>query len=187
MNKQKSTGFTIVELLIVIVVIAILASISIVAYNGIQARAENSKTIAAAGAYFKAIKMYEVDKGEVPHNRVSSCLGESYVWDFAGNESGDNQCRSASISYYRIRGTINTDLKKYITPLPEPSMKVVGDTSHWLRGITYLVGSVGKPMVINFGLKDVTDCPAVAGQPASSKTNYSGGIACSYIIGTRLH
>jgi prepilin-type N-terminal cleavage/methylation domain-containing protein len=36
---KKQTGFTIVELLIVIVVIAILAAITIVAYNGIQARA----------------------------------------------------------------------------------------------------------------------------------------------------
>lgn len=40
--NAKQTGFTIVELLIVIVVIAILASISIVAYNGIQNRAADS-------------------------------------------------------------------------------------------------------------------------------------------------
>ena len=33
---RKAHGFTIVELLIVIIVIAILATISIVAYNGIQ-------------------------------------------------------------------------------------------------------------------------------------------------------
>ena len=39
--KTKS-GFTIVELLIVIVVIAVLAAISIVAYNGIQTRANNT-------------------------------------------------------------------------------------------------------------------------------------------------
>ena len=38
MKKTKS-GFTIVELLIVIVVIGILAAITIVAYNGIQSRA----------------------------------------------------------------------------------------------------------------------------------------------------
>lgn len=39
---RKDRGFTIVELLIVIVVIAILAAITIVAYNGIQSRSKNS-------------------------------------------------------------------------------------------------------------------------------------------------
>ena len=40
---HKNRGFTIVELLIVVVIIAILASITIVAYNGIQTRAQRSK------------------------------------------------------------------------------------------------------------------------------------------------
>lgn len=42
MFKNKN-GFTIVELLIVIVVIGILAAITIVAYNGIQNRAQDTK------------------------------------------------------------------------------------------------------------------------------------------------
>jgi prepilin-type N-terminal cleavage/methylation domain-containing protein len=42
LGKQKTDGFTIVELLIVVVVIAILAAITIVSYNGIQARANES-------------------------------------------------------------------------------------------------------------------------------------------------
>lgn len=42
MLKTKQNGFTIVELLIVIVVIAILAAITVVAFNGIQARASDS-------------------------------------------------------------------------------------------------------------------------------------------------
>lgn len=43
---QKQKGFTIVELLIVIVVIGILAAITIVAYNGIQERARMSSAVA---------------------------------------------------------------------------------------------------------------------------------------------
>jgi general secretion pathway protein G len=42
MPKHKQYGFTIVELLIVIVVIGVLAAITIVAYNGIQNRAHDT-------------------------------------------------------------------------------------------------------------------------------------------------
>ncbi|MFZ1242596.1 MAG: prepilin-type N-terminal cleavage/methylation domain-containing protein [Candidatus Saccharimonas sp.] len=41
-HHTNKRGFTIVELLIVIVVIAILAAISIVNYNGIQQRVKNT-------------------------------------------------------------------------------------------------------------------------------------------------
>lgn len=52
-KQTKARGFTIVELLIVIVVIAILAAITIVAYNGIQNRAKASSAQAAANTVIK--------------------------------------------------------------------------------------------------------------------------------------
>lgn len=42
LKSKNKNGFTIVELLIVIVVIGILAAITLVAYNGIQARANDT-------------------------------------------------------------------------------------------------------------------------------------------------
>ncbi len=58
--KQKQAGFTIVELLIVIVVIAILAAITIVAYNGIQDRAKNAAAQSAASQAAKKLQAYAV-------------------------------------------------------------------------------------------------------------------------------
>ena len=54
-------GFTIVELLIVVVVIAILAAITIVSYNGITSRANDSATKATVGSYQKKAEVYAAD------------------------------------------------------------------------------------------------------------------------------
>ena len=54
---KKQTGFTIVELLIVIVVIGVLAAITIVAYNGIQNRAQQT---ALRSDFLQAVKASEL-------------------------------------------------------------------------------------------------------------------------------
>jgi prepilin-type N-terminal cleavage/methylation domain-containing protein len=66
MRAQKQTGFTIVELLIVIVVIAVLAAISIVAYGGIQTRAKNAKLQSALASVQKKIEAYNAEFGSYP-------------------------------------------------------------------------------------------------------------------------
>ena len=71
LSRNKRMGFTIVELLIVIVVIGILAAITIVAYNGIQERAETTKIVSQAAALVKGLKTYEADLGRPT---ASSCI-----------------------------------------------------------------------------------------------------------------
>lgn len=65
--KQTSEkGFTIVELLIVIVVIGILATITIVSFNGIQNRAKTTKSQSNAGAIQDSAEGYNADIGGYP-------------------------------------------------------------------------------------------------------------------------
>lgn len=64
--KNANRGFTIVELLIVIVVIAILAAISIVAYNGIQSRARDAQRSNDVTVLLKALENYRTINGVYP-------------------------------------------------------------------------------------------------------------------------
>lgn len=61
LSSKHYRGFTIVELLIVVVVIAVLAAIVTVTFNGIKARALNAQTASGLSAMEKALKLYKVE------------------------------------------------------------------------------------------------------------------------------
>lgn len=63
---RLSKAFTIVELLIVVVVIAILASITVVAYNGVVDKAESARVMSGFTSVSKQVKVYESLNGELP-------------------------------------------------------------------------------------------------------------------------
>lgn len=70
-NKQ---GFTIVELLIVIVVIAILAAITIVSYTGVQRQAQLASVQSGLSNFGKKMELYKVENG------VYLKTGENSAW-----------------------------------------------------------------------------------------------------------
>lgn len=64
-GKSRQFGFTIVELLIVIVVIAILAAITIVAYTGIRQQAALSSLQGSLAQRAKQFTLYQIQNGEL--------------------------------------------------------------------------------------------------------------------------
>lgn len=88
-------GFTLIELLVVIVVISILAVISIVAYNGVQTRAQNAKRQDDIASIVKGIELYYVDNGRYPAvagiGAPNTCLSSPSwnCWDPSVSSSGN--------------------------------------------------------------------------------------------------
>jgi prepilin-type N-terminal cleavage/methylation domain-containing protein len=96
-HLQKQKGFTIVELLIVIVVIGILAAITIVAYNGIQERARASSVSSALSQAAKKLAVYQVDNPDLyPADKT------------ALDALGIKDTNDVTYQYTRTSGTPNT-------------------------------------------------------------------------------
>lgn len=65
-KQTKQSGFTIIELLIVIVVIGILATLVIVSFTGIQQRARNTKRQTDINAIASHVEAYYANEGKYP-------------------------------------------------------------------------------------------------------------------------
>ena len=114
--KKTNTGFTIVELLIVIVVIAILAAITIVAFNGIQERSRASSVSSALNQAAKKLSLYQVDNpDQYPaaagtngiDNLASLGIANSDTMTYQYSASGNTYCLTATTgtTSYKLSNT----------------------------------------------------------------------------------
>ena len=123
--KKPRSGFTIVELLIVIVVIAILAAISIVAYNGIQERARFAKIQSELNSYVKGLSSIVIKDGAYPVSGGSCMDGTITCWP------GITQSNSTAL---------NNKLKEHLNVTPVLSTSTVftyGTTANIATGVNY--------------------------------------------------
>lgn len=132
-------GFTIVELLIVIVVIAILAAITIATFSEVQLRAKNTARISSARAWQGIItQYYEANNSQFPATSVRTCLGYGYLRDLDANLT-DEDCGR----YYLLSHPNDTWMNAFRTianPLPAyPNDKMVNanDSAVWNSGIVF--------------------------------------------------
>ena len=137
--RRKSSGFTIVELLIVIVVIGILAAIVVVAYNGITNSTKKVTAISEIKQWHKLLQLYKARFGEYPDPGVPGEGNNNDVWCL-GTGFPNNSCvaTNPASSFAAAESTgdnIMAELEKVGTPPRNTSKWVINSSvGPFIRG-----------------------------------------------------
>lgn len=117
-QHNTSRGFTIVELLIVIVVIGILAVITIVAFNGVQNRASDAAVQSDLAAVGKKMAAFNVDNFRYPNNvtELTSLELRTSKSAYATNRMLNfSYCTNADKTGYAIGGISKSGKQFYVS------------------------------------------------------------------------
>ena len=177
MYQKRSSAFTIVELLIVIVVIAILAAITIMAYNGIQSRARDSQRAQDIQTIAKALELYYIDKGEYPNgtNYTPGSTAINGSWSTTADGSWSN---------------LATVLKPYISSLPtspgaNSATPAINGGNHYdyvgVSNTNYCNSSKGQTYLLAYKLESGVTNQTV-GTCGGTQLGYYGNGASNYRV-----
>lgn len=158
MYTIRLSGFTIVELLIVIVVVAILAALSMTLYTGIQDRAYSTKAISVVDSIVKASAIYRVEAGHFPPTSIGNviCVGEASDYPSQGIY-GAGEC--VTENHRLVNAAFNANLKQIISEVPDGSLPSVRYGSDGARGVTYVSDPAGSFMTLVYAVKGGHPCP----------------------------
>lgn len=160
LTGHSRAGFTIVEILVVVIVIGILVGVVVVSYNGAQIKAENAKTSQAVSQYVKAVTSYAVRNGAYPISTTSGCLGTVAA---CARVSGAATCFSvgAIVADTALATTIATE----INPAPEPSAQTMTCSTNQYKGAYYAKNDTtsGKTASITYFLRGNQTCSVTYG------------------------
>jgi prepilin-type N-terminal cleavage/methylation domain-containing protein len=140
---KNQTGFTIVELLIVIVVIGILAAITVVAYNGVQQRSNNTAIITNARNTINLIKSYKATYGSYPSlggycvTTDNSCVNYNSAVVTSNNASWMTELRKMGTPVGSVPVTSSTRYGIYFdgyAPRTYNHEAIAGLIMYWLNG-----------------------------------------------------
>jgi len=166
--SRKKGGFTIVELLIVIVVVGILAAITVVAYNGIQQRSRNAAIISAVSLTIKSVQAYTAQEGGYPLANGYACITTA------------STCVESNGTVRPSNSTFDTNIAKVATiprSVPNAGSEAIGITYN--HADTRLYDGQPRPAMLMYflngqsqkcGVADVMTAWGTPGQDAAPST-----------------
>jgi prepilin-type N-terminal cleavage/methylation domain-containing protein len=148
--KRHNHGFTLVELLVVISIIGLLASIVLVSVNSARSKARDSRRISDIRQLMIALELYYDSNGHYPISGTCGAVNPGVNWC--------NSVQTLSGSHWIRDNAVTNVLDPFITN--EPLDPRQGTTANWqpLNGGTYFYyslgyGGSGQWYMIVFGLE----------------------------------
>lgn len=139
MGRSNDKGFTLIELMVVVAVIAILAAIAIPSYLGIQKRAARSEAKSKLEAISVALEGYMAENNDYGPAGVYSyvcgpgCNGASFVGHPGAIGTVANLGNNLMYKYQLTVTTAPPAPAFGVSAIPMPGSKVDGDITIWLR------------------------------------------------------
>lgn len=172
-HKKNESGFTLVELMVVVAIIGILLVIGVPQYAKFQAKARQTEIKNQLGAVYTAETSFAAE-----NNSFTACLGSigfnrdgarQYYWvGFPATPAGTNQCSP--------NGTRScTEYQWVFTPTPAPGswgLPPAGGTCADGNGVTFFQGNIAEGTA-----------PVRANIPAVTITGNTAAAAATFIIG----
>ena len=169
-NKKSAKGFTIVELLIVIVVIAILAAISIVVYVNIQRQARNTSIVSSVSSWMNALQASYAANGtidvDIPSGDNSICLGTKEQYPAINDQLDEGRCYVYAHTSDQLEAVMGEFANISMTTY------VMNNGSYPFRGIQYYDGGAADEAAIWYTLfGNDQDCGVSGSSPTHGQVD----------------
>ncbi len=166
LRLAQSRGFTLVELLIVVVIIAILAAITVVSYQGMQARARDAQRVQDVKTIAQALEMYYIDNGQYPPGLGSTAINNQWS-------------TTADTSWPNLRNYL---VPKYISALPTDPTSTPGanvevsgfDYAYYRNNLSYCGAAPGQMYILVYRKETSPQQDDLQGACTTNVLYYSG-------------
>lgn len=129
--KSRKSGFTIIEILVVITVVGILAGIVIISYNAAQKQAQDTRTISMVQSFAQAVDAYYTANGRYPsansellydeeygYAALATCIGTEHPNNICGTRSFSGSCGNQTLISFRGAPELIADLSRFMNTKP---------------------------------------------------------------------